>query len=41
VDYHTVLSALYGIFRELQQIIGLSGSFLSVMPEPPMICNYI
>ena len=37
VDYHPALSALYGIFRELQQIVGLSDSFLSVMPEPPMI----
>ena len=37
VDYHPALSALYGIFRELQQIVGLSDSFLSVMPEPPTI----
>jgi hypothetical protein len=37
VDYHPALSALYGIFRELQQIVGLSDSFLSLMPEPPMI----
>ena len=38
VDYHPAFSVLYGIFRELQQIVGLSDSFLSVMPEPPMIC---
>jgi hypothetical protein len=36
-DYHPALSAIYGIFRELQQIVGLSDRFLSVMPEPPMI----
>jgi hypothetical protein len=33
VDYHPALSALHGIFRELQQIVGLSDSFLSVMPD--------
>ena len=38
VDYHSVLSALYGIFRGLQQIVGMSDKFLSIMPEPPRIC---
>ena len=38
IDYHPALRQLYGIFRELQNIVGLSGDFLSVMPEPPMIC---
>jgi hypothetical protein len=38
IDYHQALRELYGIFRELQNIVGLSGKFLSVMPEPPMVC---
>ena len=38
VDYHPALSALYGIFKKLQQIVCLSHSFLGIMPEPPMIC---
>ena len=38
IDYHPALREHYGIFRELQIIVGLSGVFLSVMPEPPMIC---
>ena len=33
IDYHPALRQLYGIFRELQNIVGLSGDFLSVMPE--------
>ena len=31
IDYHPALRELYGIFRELQIIVGLSGDFLSVM----------
>ena len=38
IDYHPALKELYGIFRELQNIVGLSGDFPSVMPEPPMMC---
>ena len=38
IDYHPALREIYGIFRELQNIIGLSSKFLSVMPEPPMVC---
>jgi hypothetical protein len=36
IDYHPALREIYGIFRELQNIVGLSSKFLSVMPEPPM-----
>ena len=38
IDYHPALREIYGIFRELQNIVGLSSKFLSVMPEPPMVC---
>lgn len=38
IDYHPALQDLYGIFKELQQIVGWSGSFLSIMPDLPRIC---
>jgi hypothetical protein len=38
IDDYPTLRELYGIFRELQNIVGLSGNFLSVMPEQPMVC---
>ena len=38
IDYHHALSALYGIFRELQSIVGLSFNLMKVMPEQPMTC---
>ena len=38
IDHHPALRKLFGIFRELQNIVGLPSDFLSVMPEPPIIC---
>jgi hypothetical protein len=32
------LLEIYGIFRELQNIAGLSSKFLGIMPEPHMVC---
>ena len=38
IDYHPALRVLYNIFRELQVIVSWSERFLSIMPEPPMVC---
>ena len=39
IDYHPALRVLYNIFRELQVIVSWSERFLSIMPEPPMVCS--
>jgi hypothetical protein len=41
IDYHPALREIYGIFREFQNIVGLSSKFLSVMPEPPKVLWYV
>ena len=38
IDYHPALRVLYNIFRELQVIVNWSERFLSIIPEPPMVC---
>jgi hypothetical protein len=39
IDYHPAwLRVLYNILRELQVIVSWSERFLSIMPEPPMVC---
>ena len=39
IDYHPALRVLYNIFRELQVIVSWYERFLSIMPEPPMVCS--
>ena len=38
IDYFPALRVLYNIFRELQVNVSCSERFLSIMPEPLMVC---
>ena len=38
IDYHPALSALHGIFWELQNIVDLSSNLMRKMPEQHTIC---